>query len=105
MLVGYARVSTTDQTLALQQDALTAVGCTKIFTDTASGAQAERKGLTEALSYVRPGDSLVVWKLDRLGRSLKNLISRIAELNDRGIGFKSLTEQIDTTTSGGKLIF
>jgi DNA invertase Pin-like site-specific DNA recombinase len=105
MLVGYARVSTTDQTLALQQDALTAVGCTKIFTDTASGAQAERKGLTEALSYVRPGDSLVVWKLDRLGRSLKDLISRIAELNDRGIGFKSLTEQIDTTTSGGKLIF
>jgi DNA invertase Pin-like site-specific DNA recombinase len=105
MLVGYARVSTTDQTLALQQDALTAVGCTKIFADTASGAQAERKGLTEALSYVRPGDSLVVWKLDRLGRSLKDLISRIAELNDRGIGFKSLTEQIDTTTSGGKLIF
>src|SRR3954451_16836299 len=105
MLVGYARVSTIDQTLDLQHDALTKAGCTKIFTDTASGAQAERKGLTEALSYVRPGDSLVVWKLDRLGRSLKDLISRIAELNDRGIGFKSLTEQIDTTTSGGKLIF
>jgi len=105
MLVGYARVSTTDQTLDLQHDALTSAGCSKIFTDTASGAQAERKGLTEALSYVRPGDSLVVWKLDRLGRSLKDLISRIAELNDRGIGFKSLTEQIDTTTSGGKLIF
>ena len=105
MLVGYARVSTTDQTLALQQDALTKAGCTKIFTDIASGAQAERKGLTEAISYVRAGDILVVWKLDRLGRSLKDLITRITELNDRKIGFKSLTENIDTTTSGGKLIF
>ena len=105
MLVGYARVSTTDQTLALQQDALTKAGCTKIFTDTASGAQAERKGLIEALSYVRAGDTLVVWKLDRLGRSLKDLITRITELETRKIGFKSLTEQIDTTTSGGKLIF
>jgi DNA invertase Pin-like site-specific DNA recombinase len=105
MLVGYARVSTTDQTLDLQHDALTKAGCTRIFTDTASGAQTERKGLTEALSFVRPGDTLVVWKLDRLGRSLKDLITRITELNDRKIGFKSLTEQIDTTTSGGKLIF
>jgi DNA invertase Pin-like site-specific DNA recombinase len=105
MLVGYARVSTTDQTLDLQRDALTEAGCTKIFTDTASGAQTERKGLTEALSYVRAGDTLVVWKLDRLGRSLKDLITRITELNDRKIGFKSLTENIDTTTSGGKLIF
>jgi DNA invertase Pin-like site-specific DNA recombinase len=105
MLVGYARVSTTDQTLALQQDALTKAGCTRIFTDTASGAQTERKGLAEALDYVRIGDSLVVWKLDRLGRSLKDLITRITELNDRKIGFKSLIEQIDTTTSGGKLIF
>src|SRR5690348_9526256 len=105
MLVGYARVSTTDQTLALQQDALQQAGCTKIFTDTASGAQTERRGLTEALSYVRPGDILVVWKLDRLGRSLKDLITRITELQTRKIGFKSLTEQIDTTTSGGKLIF
>jgi DNA invertase Pin-like site-specific DNA recombinase len=105
MLVGYARVSTTDQTLALQQDALQKAGCTKIFTDTASGAQTERKGLTEALEYVRIGDSLVVWKLDRLGRSLKDLITRITELETRKIGFKSLTEQIDTTTSGGKLIF
>jgi DNA invertase Pin-like site-specific DNA recombinase len=105
MLIGYARVSTTDQTLALQQDALTKAGCTKIFTDTASGALTERIGLNEALSYVRPGDSLVVWKLDRLGRSLKDLITRITQLNDRKIGFKSLTEQIDTTTSGGKLIF
>jgi DNA invertase Pin-like site-specific DNA recombinase len=105
MLIGYARVSTTDQTLALQQDALQKAGCTRIFTDTASGAQTERKGLNEALSYVRVGDTLVVWKLDRLGRSLKDLISRITELNNRNIGFKSLTESIDTTTSGGKLIF
>jgi DNA invertase Pin-like site-specific DNA recombinase len=105
MLIGYARVSTTDQTLALQQDALTKAGCTKIFTDTASGALTERIGLNEALSYVRPGDSLVVWKLDRLGRSLKDLITRITQLKNRKIGFKSLTEQIDTTTSGGKLIF
>jgi len=72
MLIGYARVSTTDQTLALQQDALQKAGCSKIFTDTASGALAERKGLADALSYVRPGDTLVVWKLDRLGRSLKD---------------------------------
>src|SRR3954452_17548016 len=105
MLVGYARVSTTDQTLDLQHDALTKASCTKIFTDTASGSQAERKGLTEALSYVRAGDTLVVWKLDRLGRSLKDLIERITQLNDRHIGFRSITEQIDTTTSGGKLIF
>src|SRR4051794_7731489 len=76
-----------------------------IFTDTASGAQAEREGLTEALSYVRAEDTLVVWKLDRLGRSLKDLITRITELETRKIGFKSLTENIDTTTSGGKLIF
>jgi DNA invertase Pin-like site-specific DNA recombinase len=105
MFVGYARISTTDQTLDLQHDALTKAGCSKIFTDTASGAQTERKGLTEALSYVRAGDTLVVWKLDRLGRSLKDLITRIRELETRKIGFKSLTESIDTTTSGGKLIF
>src|SRR3954454_2207534 len=105
MLVGYARVSTSEQTLDLQHDALSSAGCIKIFTDTASGAQTEREGLTEALSYVRAGDTLVVWKLDRLGLSLKDLIERIRELNGRKIGFKSLTEQIDTTTSGGKLIF
>src|SRR3954447_26659939 len=105
MFVGYARVSTSDQTLDLQHDALTKAGCTKIFTDITSGAQAERKGLTDAVSYVRAGDILVVWKLDRLGRSLKDLITRITELETRKIGFKSLTEQIDTTTSGGKLIF
>lgn len=105
MLIGYARVSTQEQTLNLQKDALEQIGCTKIFTDTASGAQTERKGLEEALNYVREGDSLVVWKLDRLGRSLKHLIETITALNNRKVGFKSLTENIDTTTSGGKLIF
>ncbi len=105
MIIGYARVSTQDQTLALQQDALQKAGCTKIFTDTASGAKTERTGLTEALAYVREGDTIVVWRLDRLGRSLKHLIETITILNNRKIGFKSLTENIDTTTSGGKLIF
>jgi DNA invertase Pin-like site-specific DNA recombinase len=105
MLVGYARVSTYEQTLNLQQDALTKVGCTKIFIDTASGARAERKGLEQALTYIRKGDTLVVWRLDRLGRSLPHLITTMSDLEERGIGFKSLTENIDTTTSGGKLIF
>jgi len=105
MLIGYARVSTQDQTLNLQKDALEKIGCEKIFTDTASGAKAERKGLEDALEYVREGDILVVWRLDRLGRSLKHLIETITELNNRNIGFKSLTENIDTTTSGGKLVF
>src|SRR5438874_2763041 len=102
MLIGYARVSTQDQTLNLQKDALEKLGCNKIFTDTASGAKAERKGLDEALEYVREGDTLVVWKLDRLGRSLKHLIETITELNNRKIGFKSIQESIDTTTSGGE---
>ena len=105
MLIGYARVSTQDQTLNLQKDALEKLGCNKIFTDTASGAKAERIGLDEALEYVREGDTLVVWRLDRLGRSLKHLIETISQLDNRKIGFKSLTENIDTTTSGGKLIF
>src|ERR671932_412795 len=105
MLIGYTRVSTADQTVHLQQDALENIGCTKIFTDTASGAKAERKGLAEALSYVREGDTLVVWRLDRLGRSLKHLIEAITDLNNRNIGFKSITENIDTTSPGGKLIF
>jgi DNA invertase Pin-like site-specific DNA recombinase len=105
MLIGYARVSTSDQTLDLQKDALEKAGCSKIFTDSASGAKAERIGLDEALNYVRSGDTLVVWKLDRLGRSLPHLIETITGLNNRGIGFKSITEAIDTTTSGGKLIF
>jgi DNA invertase Pin-like site-specific DNA recombinase len=105
MNIGYARVSTQDQTLALQKDALEKIGCNKIFTDTASGSKAERIGLDEALEYVREGDTLVVWRLDRLGRSLKHLIETITELNKRKIGFKSITENIDTTTSGGKLVF
>jgi DNA invertase Pin-like site-specific DNA recombinase len=105
MLVGYARVSTQDQTLDLQKDALEKAGCRKLFTDTASGAKAERKGLEEALAYVREGDTLVVWRLDRLGRSLNHLIETVADLDGRKIGFKSLTESIDTTTSGGKLVF
>jgi DNA invertase Pin-like site-specific DNA recombinase len=105
MLIGYARVSTHDQTLNLQKDALEKAGCSNIFTDTASGSLAERKGLQEAMEYVRPGDTLVVWRLDRLGRSLKHLITTITSLQERQIGFKSLTEHIDTTTSGGKLIF
>jgi DNA invertase Pin-like site-specific DNA recombinase len=105
MLIGYARVSTYEQTLALQQDALQKAGCNKIFTDTASGAKTERKGLEEALTYVRKGDTLVVWRLDRLGRSLPHLITTMTEFEEQRIGFKSLTENIDTTTSGGKLIF
>jgi len=105
MFIGYARVSTQDQTLNLQQDALQKIGCSKIFTDTISGVTTERKGLEEALEFLREGDSLVVWKLDRLGRSLKHLIETITALNNRKIGFRSVTENIDTTTSGGKLIF
>ncbi|HYT43591.1 MAG TPA: recombinase family protein [Methylomirabilota bacterium] len=105
MLIGYARVSTQDQTLNLQKDALEKIGCTKIFSDTISGSATQRSGLDEALEFVREGDTLVVWKLDRLGRSLKHLIETITNLNNRNIGFKSITEQIDTTTSGGKLIF
>src|SRR6266702_5238190 len=105
MFIGYARVSTSDQTLDLQKDALEKADCRKIFTDTASGAKEERKGLEEALDYVREGDTIVVWRLDRLGRSLKHLIETITKLNNRNIGFKSITENIDTTTSGGKLIF
>jgi DNA invertase Pin-like site-specific DNA recombinase len=105
MLIGYARVSTHEQTLNLQQDALQKAGCNKIFTDTASGAKTQRIGLEEALNYVRKGDTLVVWRLDRLGRSLPHLIATMTALENRGIGFKSLTENIDTTTSGGKLIF
>ncbi len=105
MLIGYARVSTHDQTLNLQKDALAKAGCSKIFTDTASGALAERKGLEQAMQYARAGDTLVVWRLDRLGRSLTHLIATITSLQEQQIGFKSITENIDTTTSGGKLIF
>jgi DNA invertase Pin-like site-specific DNA recombinase len=105
MLVGYARVSTIEQNLHLQQDAFRAAGCTKVFEDTLSGTREDRPGLEAALEYLRPGDTLVVWKLDRLGRSLKHLIETVQQLQARGVGFKSLQENIDTTTSGGKLVF
>ena len=105
MLIGYARVSTIEQTLDLQQDALRQVGCEQVFTDHISGGKSERPGLTQALEFVRSGDILVVWKLDRLGRSLKQLIEIVTELQKRNVGFRSLTEKIDTTSPGGKLIF
>lgn len=105
MLVGYARVSTQDQNPDLQTDALQAAGCGKVFTEKASGAQRDRPELKAALDYLRAGDTLVVWKLDRLARSIRQLIETVEDLEQRGIGFKSLTENIDTTTSGGKLVF
>jgi DNA invertase Pin-like site-specific DNA recombinase len=105
LLVGYARVSTAEQSINLQRDALKKAGCKKVFTDVASGAKAERTGLTKALEFVRRGDTLVVWKLDRLGRSLGHLIESVRALQERKVGFRSLQENIDTTTSGGKLIF
>jgi DNA invertase Pin-like site-specific DNA recombinase len=105
MLIGYARVSTDDQNLDLQRDALKQAGCEQIYTDRVSGTKDNRPGLTEALSHLRTGDTLVVWRLDRLGRSLRHLIDTVTGLQERGIGFKSLQESIDTTTSGGKLVF
>ena len=105
MQIGYARISTPDQNLALQNDALNACGCEKIFTDVASGAVNERAGLADALTHLRSGDVLVVWRLDRLGRSLKHLIETVTALQSRGVGFRSLTEGIETETSGGRLVF
>ena len=105
MLIGYARVSTQEQDLALQLDALKAAGCQRTYEERASGAQRDRPELKAALGYMREGDTLVVWKLDRLARSLKQLIDTVEDLGARGIGLRSLTEAIDTTTSGGKLIF
>lgn len=105
MLIGYARVSTQDQNLDLQIDALKAAGCEKIFIEKASGAQRDRPELQAAIEYARSGDTLVVWKLDRLARSIKQLIETIEGLGGRSIGFRSLTEAIDTTTAGGRLIF
>ncbi len=105
MLIGYVRVSTSDQNLDLQLDALKRVGCDKIYKDIASGAKDDRVGLTEVLNYIRKGDTLVVWRLDRLGRSLKHLIETINQINNQGSYFRSIQESIDTSTSGGKLIF
>lgn len=104
-LIGYARVSTAEQNLALQRDALRSAGCEMLFEDQASGARAERHGLAEALAYLRRGDALVVWKLDRLGRSMAHLIDTLRGLEARGVGFRSLTEGVDTTTPGGTLVF
>lgn len=98
-------VSTQDQTLDLQKDALQKIDCKQIFTDTASGSLAERPGLAEALQFLCSGDTLVVWRLDRLGRSLQHLVETITQLQRRSIGFKSITKNIDTTTPGGKLSF
>lgn len=105
MLIGYARVSTDDQNLDLQRDALNQAGCDQIFEDQLSGAKAERPGLHEALRYARSGDTLVVWRLDRLSRSLKDLIEMVILLESDGVGLKSLQEAIDTTSSSGRLIF
>lgn len=105
MNIGYARVSTQTQDTALQLVALQEAGCARIFDETASGAQRDRPILAEALNYMREGDTLVVWKLDRLARSTKQLIDTVEALEARSIGFRSLTEQIDTTSAGGRLIF
>jgi DNA invertase Pin-like site-specific DNA recombinase len=105
MMLGYARVSTGEQDLQLQLDALGAAGCEKIYTDKASGASRERPGLTEALAYARQGDSLVVWKLDRLGRSVKGLVDMAADLEGRGVDLRSLTDGIDTKGAAGRFFF
>ena len=105
MKIGYARVSTVDQHLRMQEDALKSAGCEEIYTDVVSGVKAQRPGLEKALDYLREGDTLVVWKLDRLGRSIQHLIQTVNTLQEKKISFKSLLENIDTFTSGGKLIF
>lgn len=103
--VGYARVSTRDQHLELQLDSLRKEGCEKIFTDTLSGATTKRPGFEEALRYLRSGDKLVVWKLDRMGRSLQHLIETVKMLQDRGIALQAVQEKIDTSSSNGRLFF
>src|SRR6266853_624858 len=105
MLVGYARVSTLDQNLDLQTDALQAAGCERIFTDRTSGARADRPGLREALAFAREGDVLAVWKCDRLSRSLGHLVETVQSLERRGIGFRSLTELLDTNRPEASAIF
>src|SRR6202165_6000617 len=105
MKIGYIRVSKQEQNEALQRDALKEAGCEKHFSDKITGSTFERKGLEQLLAFVRLGDTVIVWKLDRLGRSLKDLIETLNLLKDRGVDFISLTEHIDTTTPGGKLIF
>jgi DNA invertase Pin-like site-specific DNA recombinase len=104
-LIGYARVSTTDQKAELQVDALKVAGCDRVFTDKASGSMANRPQLDRMLDHLRPGDVVIVWRLDRLGRSLKNLIALVEELAEKNVGFRSLSESIDTTTANGRLFF
>jgi len=105
MLIGYARVSTQAQNLDLQLEALAKAGCKKVFDDKISGSRAERPGLAKALEMLREGDTLVVWKLDRLGRSVKNLVDLIGELQKQSVQFKSLTDAIDTGTTSGRFFF
>jgi len=105
VLIGYARISTDDQNLALQRDALAAAGCEKVYEDRISGAKAERPGLALALEVARVGDTLIVWRLDRLGRSLHDLILLARKLEEAGVGLMSVQEKIDTSSSGGRLIF
>ncbi len=105
MQIGYARVSTEDQNLSLQRDALTQIGCERIYEDTVSGAREKKAGLEQALEVVRDGDTLVVWKLDRLGRSVKQLILFVEELEKRGVQFRSITDSIDTGTPAGRFFF
>lgn len=105
MLIGYARVSTPEQDLAPQLAALADAGCEKVFSDKASGAKADRAGLADALSHARSGDILVVWKLDRLGRTMKGLVDLSADLAQRKVGFRSITDGIDTAGTAGKLVF
>ncbi len=105
MIIGYARVSTTEQDTALQLDALNQAGCERIYQESFSGASKERPELLKCLDTLRPGDTLIAWRLDRLGRSLKDLVAIISDLEEKDVGFRSLTEAIDTTTAGGKLVF
>ncbi len=105
MKIGYARISTNEQNLDLQLDALAKAGCEKIFNDTASGSKTDRPGLHDAIEFAREGDVIVAYRLDRCGRSLKHLIETVSTLEAKGVHFISLSEQIDTTTSGGRLLF
>ena len=105
MLIGYARVSTQDQNLTLQKEALEKSGCEKIFDDAMTGSRSDRPGLNKAIEHLRKGDTLVVWKLDRLGRSIKHLIELVEPLSEKGIHFKSLTDSIDTSTPSGRFFF
>lgn len=105
MLIGYARVSTLDQNFDLQSDALNGAGCAEIFSDVASGARDKRPGLDQALARLQSGDTLIVWKLDRLGRSMKHLVETVNDLAARGVDFQSVQEKIDTTTSAGRFFF